>query len=343
MYMYIYIYIVFSSLSLYDLVFFLFFFLPLSLSLSSLFFSFFLSFSLSLSLSPLSLSLLLSLSLSLFLSLSLSLSPLSFSLPLSLSSLIFSHFIFFCSLSLSLSFLFIFSLPVAQLPNSEWEWSSQCVSADGKRYNAFRLKKPDYATFSREIRGRNALQRVSLAHFLGKRSIIWLFQKMRCNAFLFLQTAGVATRFVCRSATLFFWEIQHGKRVATRFVAFPENVAIIWLIQTKRVARLPSAQAMCFCRRQALQRVCVCSQIMQRFPGKFAGETRFISPANFPGKRSIIWFFQTKRVATLSVCRNTGGRQHVRCLFSPFILYLQYKVPKMAPQKTFLANFSPVR
>ena len=57
------------------------------------------------------------------------------------------------------------------------------VSADGKRCNAFRLqKKPDYATFSREIRGRNALQRVSPANFPGKRSIIWLIQLSRCNA-----------------------------------------------------------------------------------------------------------------------------------------------------------------
>ena len=49
----------------------------------------------------------------------------------------------------------------------------QCVSANGRRCNPFRLKKPDDATFSREIRGRNALQRVSPAEFPGKRSMIW--------------------------------------------------------------------------------------------------------------------------------------------------------------------------
>ena len=61
-------------------------------------------------------------------------------------------------------------------------------SADGKRCNAFRLKKPDYATFSREMCERNALQRVSPANFPGKRSIIWL-----------LQTKHVATPALCRN------------------------------------------------------------------------------------------------------------------------------------------------
>ena len=76
------------------------------------------------------------------------------------------------------------------------------VSGDGRRCNAFRLNQPDYATFSRETRGRNALQRVSLANFPGKRSIIWLLQTKRvatlsvCRNNVFLETAGVATRFV---------------------------------------------------------------------------------------------------------------------------------------------------
>ena len=116
----------------------------------------------------------------------------------------------------------------------------------------FRLKKPDYATFSREIRGRNALQRVSPANFPGKRSIIWL-----------LQTKCVATLAVCRNLFL-----QTGRRCNAFRLKKPDYATFSREIRG----------------RNALQRV---------------------SPANFPGKRSIIWLLQTKRVATLSVCRNT--------------------------------------
>ena len=56
--------------------------------------------------------------------------------------------------------------------------------------------------------------------------------------------------------------------------------------------RLPSAETMCFCRREALQRVSSeeARLYMLRFPGKLASETRCnaFHPRIFPGKRSII-------------------------------------------------------
>ena len=216
-YIYIYVYCFFLSLSLY-LVFFFFFSPSLSLSFfhfSSLFFSFSLSLSLTLSLSLSSLSL----SLSLFLSPSLS---------------ILSHFLSFCFFLFSLSLsLFFFSLSLWHNFQTLNENGQANVFLQTESVATRRLKKPDYVTFSREIRGRNALQcpRISLENALADSDDF--------NA----------------------WDV----------------------------------------------------------------------------KRSIIWFFQTKRVATLFVWAETpvgGNMFSSRCLFSPFILdILQYKVPKMAPQQ----------
>ena len=116
----------------------------------------------------------------------------------------------------------------------------QGVSGDGRRCN-----QPDYATFSREIRGRNALQRVSPANFPGKRSIIWL-----------LQTKRVATPAVCRNRrcnafrlnqpnyATFSREIRGRNALQRVSVAnFPGKRSIIWLrFRRNALQRFPSAE-----------------------------------------------------------------------------------------------------